>query len=362
MKNTLKLFIREYAKQQKNEDILVEMHRRSALLRMLVEATARIFNLDQQDIVRLLDDILSGEPVMTYTEKLAGTFFEVQVRNGEAGGRYKDVKKRGGGFWSDEAGVASAIERSKVFEGQNALFQFEVLDPNRVSDYIDYALGNKPLAIEVTGKLTSEQAKALNDKQRSVRFMSQADIIKRPKPLSPELRVQVEQMRDRVASNPKITVDEKKEIENLVSASLVEIFGDSVLGGRTEGLFVTGAGKPFKIPEKGFADIQRLQAPMYAMFSGRGNINQGDIIDRLNSVAGDPGKAQSDRMISDIRNYLEAASKGSFGKGFRTFFTPEEATRLLGQFNQVLQGQGSASGFVRQMAGRIGHKSTWMGT
>jgi len=192
--------------------------------------------------------------------------------------------------------------------------------------------------------------------------MSQPDIMKRPKPLSQELRAQVQETRDRVASNPRITVDEKKEIEQLVSASLVEIFGDSALGGRMEGLFITGGGKPFKIPEKGFADIQRLQSPMYAIFSGRGNVSQYEIIDRLNAVAADPSKAQSDKMVGDIRNYLEAASKGSFSKGFRTFFTPDEATRLLGQFNQVLQGQGNASGFVRQMAGRIGHKSTWMGT
>ncbi len=360
MKNTIQLYIKECLEQNKKENALFESHRRSSLMKMLVEATARIFNLDQADILQLLNDILSGEPVLTYTEKLAGTFFEVQIENGRAGGRYKDVKKRGGGFWSDESGVASAIERSGVFRGQNANLQFEVINPDRISDYIDYALGGKVLAVEVTGTLTSEQAKALNDKTRTIRFMSQADIIRRPKQLSPELKAQVEAMRDKVANSPKLTVDEKKEIEGLVSASLVEIFGDSVLGGRMEGLFITGAGKPFKIPEKGFADIQRLQAPMYAMFSGRGSINQGDIINRLNDVAADPARAQSDRMISDIRNYLEAASRGMPNKGFRTFFTPEEAASLLTQFNQVLAGQGDAHSFVRRMASRIGHKSTWV--
>jgi len=363
MKNTIQLYIKECLEENRKEQIFVELHRRSYLLKKLTEATARIFNLDQADILRLLDDILSGQPVLNYTEKLAGTFFEVQITNGKTMGRYKDTKVAGRGFgYSDESGVSSTIERSGVFAGKNALFQFEVINPDRISDYIDYALGNKPLAVEVTGKMTSQEAKALNDAQNRIRFMSQADIVKRPKPLSPDLKEQLQEMRDKVESQPRLSVEDKKEIESLVSSSLVEIFGDSVLGGRMEGLFVTGAGKPFKVPEAGFANIQRLQAPMYAIFSGRGGINQHDIADRIQAVAEDPSKASTDKMVSDIRNYLEAASKGMPNKGFRTFFTPDEATSLLAQFNDILAGKGRAWNFVSQMAGRIGRKSTWTST
>lgn len=359
--NMLQLFVKESLKQNVENNVLFESHRRSSLVKMLIEATARIFNLDQKDILQLLNDILGGQPVLTYTEKLAGTFFEVKITNGNVGGRYKDTKNRGGGFgYSDESGVASILQRTDVFEGQNAHFQFEVINPNKLSDYIDYAFGGKTLAIDVTGSLTQAQAKLLNSKQHSIQFMSQADIMKRPKPLSPELKSQLTAMLDKVANSPRLSVDEKKEIEELVSASLVEIFGDSILGGRMEGLFITGGGKPFKIPEKGFADIQRLQSPMYAIFSGRGGINQDEIIKRLESVAEDSAKSQSDKMISDIRNYLEAASKGMSVKGFRTFFTPDEATRMLTRFNQILKGNGDARSFVSSMSHRIGYKRSWV--
>lgn len=361
MRNTLRLFIVECLAEKNRGDALFESHCRSSLLKMLVEATARIFNLDQKDILQLLDDILSGQPVLSYTEKLAGTFFEVMIQDGRVQGRYKDTMVAGRGFGgSDESGVASIIQRTGVFDGQDAMFQFEVINPSKLSDYIDYALGDKTLAVEVTGKMTSEQARRLNDSQDSIRFMSQPDIVKRPKPLSPKLRAYVQEIRDRVASSPRLSVDEKKKIERVVSSSLVEIFGDSVLGGRIEGLFITGGGKPFKIPEKGFADIQRLQAPMYAVFSGRSGIYTSDVIDRLRQAAGDPAKASSDRMVTDIRNYLEAAAKGMGEAGFRTFFSPDEAQNLLAQFNSILAGEDDPRTFVRQMADRIGRKRSWV--
>ena len=127
-----------------------------------------------------------------------------------------------------------------------------------------------------------------------------------------------------------------------------------------EGLFVTGGGKPFKVPEAGFANIQRLQAPMYAVFSGRGGIGQHEVARRLDDVAVDPSKASTDKMVSDIRNYLEAASKGLGTPGFRTFFAPDEATRLLAQFNNILAGKGRTWDFVSRMADRIGSKRSWV--
>jgi len=79
------------------------------LLKMLVEATARTFNLDQTGILQSLDDILSGQPALNYTEKLAGTFFEVQIKNGMAQGRYKDTKMRGG------SGMANRISHKRAW-------------------------------------------------------------------------------------------------------------------------------------------------------------------------------------------------------------------------------------------------------
>lgn len=364
MKKTLTTYIHECLEENRKEQLFVELHRRSYLLRKLTEATARIVNLDNSDILRMLDDILSGQPVLNYTEKLAGTFFEVQITQGNPKGRYKDTKIAGFGFGNrDVSGILSTLRDSGVFAKRNALLQFEILDPERLSDYIDYALGGKTLAVEVTGKLSSQDAKALNNAQNRIRFMSQTDIIKRPKPLSPELTSKLQAMRDKVKNSPRVTAEDKKEIESLVSSSLVEIFGDSILGGRMEGLFVTGAGKPFKVPETQFANIQKLQAPIYAIFSGRGSISRQEIFNRLERAVANPSIAATDKIIQDIKNYLQIASKGIGTPGFRTFFSPNEASALLKQFNKILSGKGKAydiENFITMMEIRIVSKRSWV--
>ena len=348
-----------HLKQFVEERLTEEM--KKVVPRVLKESTPRIFNLEQRDILQLLDDILSGQPVLNYTEKLAGRFFEAKVKDGKALGRYKDAAEAGVDFsFRDESGILTILTDSGLFENNISHFKFEILNPSSLSDYIDYALGDATLAVEFTGTMTSDLARQLNGMQDSVKFMSQSDITKKPKPLSPQLKAQIQNARDSVASSPKLSVDEKKKLESLVSASLIEIFGDSVLGGRMEGLFITGAGKPFKVPEAGFATIQRLQAPMYAVFSGRSGFSQYDVVERLQAAATDPTKAASDRMIADIRNYLKAASNGFGVSGFRTFFAPNEAKKLSAQLDAVLAGKEDPKGFVRDMARRIGSKRSWV--
>ena len=68
------------------------------------------------------------------------------------------------------------------------MLNFEVLKPENRPDYIDYIIGDQVIAIEFSGRLTKEQADFLNSKQDDVKFLTKQDIIKKPRPLPPELK------------------------------------------------------------------------------------------------------------------------------------------------------------------------------
>ena len=334
-------------------------------IRQLVEATARIPDLTKDDILSVLSDILGSEPLVTYTEKLAGQFLEVLIENGEVLGRFKDASDKGlpASPNFDIAGVAKAIKASPLAESMNIKFQFEVLKPDARPDYLDYAIGDQVMAVEFTGRMTPQMARALNDSQQAVRFLSQADITKRPRPLSPELRARVEEAYNSVAGSAKITKDEKQRVEELISESLVEIFGESIFGGPPEGIFVTGASKPFKIPERNYANIQRIHVPIYAVFASKSSYTPDVIKSRIAAIAGNPELASSDRIISDVRRYLQAASTGFSQRGFRTFFTPQEATDLLDMLDSIEAGNVQlADKFYSTIRRRINDKRSWVST
>jgi hypothetical protein len=151
---------------------------------------------------------------------------------------------------------------------------------------------------------------------------------------------------------------EKESIESLISKALVEIFGESLLGGSPEGIFASSPSKSFKIPEHNYANIQRLQAPLYAVFSDKSKYTPLELETRLESFAGNP----DDRMAKQIKDYLATASKG-FPPGFRTFFSPEEASKLLIDFEELISGDVSKSKqILSQLKRRIGNKHLWIST
>lgn len=334
-------------------------------IRTLVEATARIPDLTKDDILSVLSDILGSEPLVTYTEKLAGQFLEVVIENGQVLSRFKDAsdKELFASPNFDIGGVAKAIRSSSLAESMSTKFQFEVLKSENRPDYLDYAIGDQTMAVEFTGRMTPQIARELNKSQQEVRFLSQADITKRPRPLSAELRSSVEAAYNSVATAPKMTKEEKQRIEELISASLVEIFGESIFGGPPEGIFVTGASKPFKIPERNYAAIQRIHVPIYAVFASKSSYTPDVIKARIAAIAGNPDLAASDRIIADVRRYLEAASRGFSQRGFRTFFTPQEATDLLGTLDSIVAGNVQlADRFYTAIRRRINDKRSWVST
>ena len=336
-----------------------------ALIRTILESkTPRVSDLSQEDIILVIEDILGREPLGSYTEKLAGQNLTVYIRGGAVTGQFKGKTESS---WSDLSGVAAEIRQSSLPDSVGDItFSFEILKPENRPDYLDYAIGGKTVVVEFTGALTKEMARVLNTSQRRLKFLTKEDITKRPRPLS---AATAETMRDHLnalTTQKKVTKEKKEQIESDISAALVEIFGESIFGGAPEGIFVTGTSKSFKIPEKTYADVQRLSAPIYAVFSEKGKIPMNVIYDRFAAISsGAQPNPESDGIWRDLKRYLTAAAAG-FSPGYMTFFSPSEARALLGTMDKIAAGSDTAGTATRsllsQVRGRVSDKRSWVST
>jgi hypothetical protein len=334
---------------------------RSLVKEIILETTPRIQDLSREEIAEVLEDILGREPLNTYTEKLAGQFLEVKIDGDKVLTIFKDAKEKGfsHGYRHDAGATASTLRSIQLPEEMiGQIYQFEVIKQENRPDYIDYIIGDKTLAIEFTGRMSKELSQKLNELQSMIRFVSQSDIIRRPKNLSDDTRTHVQRALNSARTSQKMSKPEKESIESLISKALVEIFGESLLGGSPEGIFVSSPSRSFKIPEYNYSNIQRLQAPLYAIFSDKSKYTPVELGTRFESFTGNP----HDRMAKQIKDYLVTASKG-FPPGFRTFFSPEEASKLLGEFEELTSGDLSKSKQVlSQLKRRIGNKHSWVST
>jgi len=331
-------------------------------LRLLDESkTPRLSDLTRDDLILVIEDILGREPLASYTEKLAGQNLTVYIENEEVLGQYKGKEK---GSWADLSGVASTIRNSPIPSiVKNGKFSFEILKPENRPDYIDYAIGNSTFVVEFGGELQKNHASILTKVSRGrLKFLTKEDITKRPMPLSAMRKQQMESFLEQLLSNKKVSKDLKTQIEASMSEALVEIFGESIFGGSPEGIFVTGASKGFKIPEKSYADLQKLQAPLFAILSSKRRIPYSSIVERFQGVAQGTVDPSKDRMVLDVVNYLKAASAG-FTPGFKTFFSPPEAKSLLKMFDNVAAGDVQMAGrFISTLSNRIDDKRSWVST
>lgn len=333
---------------------------RSYIKILLESSTPRISDLSKEDLIVVIEDILGREPFASYTEKLAGQSLTVHIKDGEVLGQFKGSEPAP---WADLAGVSKEIKSSsipRIFP--NIVFQFEVLKPENRPDYLDYAIGNKTVVVEFTGKLTKEFASKLNSAQSNITFLTKSDIVKKPKRLSIETSAKMQEFLSELNSSDKISKAKKQEIEASVSSAFFEIFGESIFGGPSEGVFVSGTSKSFKIPDKTYADVQRIMAGIYAVFSAKSKISFMSIVERFTKVASGETPETSDKIVVDLKNYLTEASAG-FPSGYRTFFSPIEARNLLSIFKDILRGRNTqVRRFLSTIKERVQNKDEWHST
>ena len=109
------------------------------------------------------------------------------------------------------------------------------------------------------------------------------------------------------------------------------------------------------MPNPTYSEIQKLQSPLYAMFSGRGGVSKKNIKERIYNP--DP----DDRFIKDLLKYLDSVDQSP--EGFRTFFTSEEADSLVDKIESALGGDlESAKSAYSILNKRINDQSSWVNT
>ena len=324
-------------------------------------STSRVQNLSQEELSSLIDSLLGNEGDLVFTEKLAGTHMDVLFKTtGEALSRSKTARSHGAEYSTKTSSPAimQALQDHHPSVTEDTNYLFEIIRAENRPDYIDYLIGDQAVAVEYSGALSDAVRDSLNNGQSEVKFLTKGDITREildiPDPaLDSLLAIQDE------LENSDISATRKKEIEGELASVVGAVFSDSVLGGPTEGVFVTGGPTDFKIPTQQYAEIQRLQAPLYTIFSGRAAMRKGEIKNRIMALVQEPEKLNSDRIVQDIVSYLEAAEEG-FPSGFRSFVSPEEAIELLDDLDEAARGSEKAARRVyTTLNRRINSRDSW---
>ena len=303
---------------------------------MLEEAaTPRIANLGNADIVALIDLILGEESVLDVSEKLAGQNLSVKIEDGQVYTKYKNEPE-----FREAREPFKTIFAAHDGDGE---YVFEMISPDNRPDYVNY-LTDSTIFIDFSGRLTDEMAKSLSNDQFT--FMTKGQIRRNQFDLTDEQRQELVGLRSRAQS--RLRKRDKQEIAERIKAIILSPNVQSVLGGGVEGLYVTGGEKDFKIPNPTYQNLQKLQAGVYAVLSGRAGIRKAVVKKRV--IDGEDG----DRIVQDLRRFLSFA-QNDIPSGYRMFVTPDEAMDLLSKMDTP-EGRKQVYVFLNK---RIKKKSDW---
>lgn len=325
--------------------------------------TPRFNSLDPAGMISVIDNFLGAKEDVDFTEKLAGSSFSATVDpSGEKSYSTKDFKDDPS---APKSGIFPNVEKvlndlhPKV--SSPVTYSFEILKKEKRPDYIDYAIDHDVAAVDLSGKLSAALAAELNAAQSEVNFLTKADIKKSVGKLikDDETRNALTSLRDKLSAGEKVSKQEIMQVEEILMDLIDSGDVPSTLGGgRIEGLFGSVGGKGFKIPSRAYAAVQKDQARFYAIVRKGGAISK-RIVDAAAS-----GDATSDKLVSDVLDYLRRLSAGSMPKGFRSFFSPEEAASLLGEYEEKLKSGDTkaARKFASAFFGRVNDKESWLST
>tara|TARA_Y100000592_G_scaffold30536_2_gene48589 strand:+ start:1897 stop:3960 length:2064 start_codon:yes stop_codon:yes gene_type:complete len=303
---------------------------------MLEEAaTPRIANLGNDDIIALIDLILSEESVLEVSEKIAGQNLSVKVENGQVYTKYKNQPE-----YREAYEPFKSIFAAHDGDGE---YVFEMISPDNRPDYVNY-LTDSTIFVDFSGRLTDEMAKKLSNESNT--FMTKKQIRRNQFDVTPEQRQELVGLRSR--AEQRLRKRDKQEIADRIKAIILSPNVQSVLGGGVEGLYVTGGSKNFKIPSPTYQNLQKLQVGIYAVLSGRTRIPKKEVRQRV--IDGD----QNDKIVQDLRRFLSFA-QNDIPAGYRMFVSPEEAMNLLSKMDTP-EGRKQVYVFLNK---RIKKKGDW---
>lgn len=283
--------------------------------------TPRFKNLNSQQALEVVNAFLGLDSKVTFTEKLAGQNLVVIVRpNGEVIATTKSANRIAAGMFPE---ITGQIEKFHPPVKSDIKYTFEIIRSSKRPDFIDYKFDTSFVAVEFGGNMQKDVADLLNKRQNIVKFYTTEDIKKSVKNvIKPHQKEYLQSTRNKLIGGIELTPQEKSSVEEMLMDIVdSEEFVSSIGGKRIEGLFGKSSEVGFKIPSKKYAEIQKLQAGLYGSVK---NTGKREFVSRFQD--NDP---KGDRLMSDVKKYLEKISEMELTPGFRFFFSPAEAQQLL---------------------------------
>ena len=249
-------------------------------------ATPRIANLGNADIVALIDLILGEESILDVSEKLSRSEFVC------------DHRQTGDSLHQIQAATRLFREAREPFRSIFAAHEgdgeyvFEMISPDERPDYVNYLTDNT-IFVDFSGRLTPENGK-INVERSTYTFMT-----KEPNPpqsvrfnrrsTSRVSRFAFESRR----KTQKTQTNKRLPSESRQSSSLQtsKVFWEEELKVSTS----LAERKISRFPSPTYQNLQKLQAGIYAVLSGRAGIRKAVVKQRV--IDGE----DSDKIVQDLR-------------------------------------------------------------
>lgn len=334
---------------------------RSLIRDVLTEAsrTPRPKDLKQGDLLRVLDAVIGfSHGDLEFTEKLAGQHSTIVVQpDGSVLSAVKSQLSMGYKPAGKHAfpNVVAAIEANHPNIGRPVEYRFEVIRPHNRPDYIAYVTGGRTHAIEYGGSMTQDTAQRLNANDQGVTFHTRENITMGSQKLPREMRARLMQARGALRHDRP---GARERVAKLISDVVDGYMGGSLLGGGPiEGIVTRLGDRTIKVPATRFADLQKKNVGMYAMFKGgRGARRWGVVKKRFTDYA----KNQDDSFVSNVLTHIEDSARQDVGPGYRTFFSPEEARSMLSDIRALRSGDEVAGArLATKIRDRVKDPSSW---
>ena len=315
--------------------------------------TRRFSDLSPAEQLDVLDAFLGTSEKVDFTEKLAGQHLTLIVH---PDGSVEHVGKFGGKSGLFPA-VNKAIKNYHPSVANDVRYEFEVLKKDFRSDFINYPIEKDAIVVELTGQMPKSIVDVLNSSQDQIGFMSRDAIKKKVGGLAIDSDV-VEDLtlyRDMISAGTHPPKPEAKRIELILmelinSGKLPSSLGSAAI----EGLFGNVASGGFKIPSKSYADLQRDQSKFFAVMR---KTPMATLKARFASAVSNPS---SDRLVSDVLEYIEKMSTKETPRGFRVYFSKQELTNLKALSEEYRSGSVAAGvELAETFFKRVQNKSSW---
>jgi len=293
--------------------------------------TRQLKNLKKDELIRFLDNFVNNFDSLDVTEKFAGQQLKMRWN---ADHHTFEVSVKKGDFWRNAENFNYYQEITLPFRDYfvdnhidvNYLIIGEVLSPKKIQDFINYKLKNEvfiDFSDVVNDKMKKEVEKYSSKKyKKPITILTKKDIKVQMNKNFDKLKKELNKWKEKIEQTKTL-----KELRSLVLPEIEDYLGEFIANefkskidnyAPLEGLFINFEGNSLKIPNKKFADIQRLSVKMVNLFK----MPVKKVKERLKN---------KDNLYDDLIKFLKQNSELKLPneEQYNRFLSKEESEMLL---------------------------------